>query len=83
MEILIWIIFAGVGMSLIAWVGLLTLAIKEELLRKLLLIFVAFSAGSLLGGAFLHLLPESIEKGGDTLIIFIWVLIGFSLFFLM
>lgn len=83
METLIWIIFAGVAMSLIAWVGLLTLAIKEELLRKILLIFVAFSAGALLGGAFLHLLPESIEKGGDTLIIFIWVLIGFALFFLM
>jgi len=66
METLIWIIFAGVGMSLIAWAGLLTLAIKEELLRKILLIFVAFSAGSLLGGAFLHLLTESIEKGGDT-----------------
>ena len=83
METLIWIIFAGVAMSLIAWAGLLTLAIKEELLRKILLIFVAFSAGALLGGAFLHLLPESIEKGGDTLIIFIWVLIGFALFFLM
>ncbi len=80
---LIWIIVAALAMSSIAWIGLITLSIKENLLRKILLYLVAFSAGALLGGAFLHLIPESIHKGGDLLHISLWVLIGFSLFFLM
>ncbi|TFF99352.1 MAG: ZIP family metal transporter, partial [Promethearchaeota archaeon] len=80
---LIWIIISTLGMSLIAWMGLITLSVKEDLLRKILLYLVAFSAGALLGGAFLHLIPESINKEGDMLLMAVWLLIGFSLFFLM
>jgi len=43
---------------------------------------VSLSAGALMGGAFLHLLPEAVEKSGDTEI-FIFVLAGFILFFMM
>ncbi len=70
-------------MSLIAWIGLVTLAVREELLRRLLLPLVAFSAGALLGGAFLHLLPESIIEIGPGLGMFLWLLVGFSIFFLL
>ena len=80
---LVWILIAAIGMSLIAWVGLVTLSVKEDFLRKILIYLVAFSAGALLGGAFLHLIPESIQKGQDLLFMSFWVLIGFSLFFLM
>jgi zinc and cadmium transporter len=44
-------------MSAIAWVGLISVALNQEQLKMLLLPLVAFSAGSLLGGALLHLLP--------------------------
>ena len=70
-------------MSLIAWIGLLTLFLKEELLKKILLPLVAFSAGALLGGAFLHMIPETINKVGPQLAVFLWLLFGFSLFFLL
>ena len=83
MSLLLWIIFATFGMSLLAWIGLVTLAIKEEVLKNIIAILVAFSAGALLGGAFFHLIPESIKKFEDTTVFFIWVIIGFSLFFLM
>jgi zinc and cadmium transporter len=83
MSLFLWIILATFGMSLIAWIGLFTLAIKEEILKNILAILVAFSAGALLGGAFFHLIPESIKKIEDIMILFIWVIIGFSLFFLM
>lgn len=43
------------------------MAIKKESLEKILLILVAFSAGALLGDAFIHLLPEAIEKNGGEL----------------
>lgn len=70
-------------MSLIAWVGLLTLVLKEELLQKILLILVAFSAGALLGGAFLHLIPEAVETWGSRLSLYLWLLLGFAIFFIM
>ena len=83
MTTLIWILASTFAMSLIAWVGLLTLFLKEELLKKIILPLVALSAGALLGGAFLHMIPEAIEALGLSLSIWLWVLIGFALFFLM
>jgi zinc and cadmium transporter len=83
MNTLFIIILFGLLMSLIAWIGLITLSVKERILRKLLLVLVAFSAGALLGGAFLHLLPETINQGGEPMIVCIWLIIGFSIFFLL
>ena len=84
---MLWILGATFLISLIAFVGALTLVLKEKLLSKVLLILVALSAGALIGGAFLHLLPEAIvEAGGDAdavLNIFLSLLFGFCLFFVM
>lgn len=82
METLWWIILSGIGMSLIALVGVVFCFFKEKRIRGLMLPLVAFSSGALLGGAFLHLIPEAMElaSGGGM---FLWILSGFSLFFLM
>jgi len=82
MNILFLIIGSTFLISLIAFVGMITLFLKERLLSKILLILVAFSAGALMGGAFLHLLPEAVSKSID-IEIFWWVLVGFIFFFLM
>jgi zinc and cadmium transporter len=80
---LAYIIITTFSIALIAFIGIFTLAIKEKLLNKILLFLVSLSAGALMGGAFLHLLPESIEKAEDSNVdIFIFVLIGFILFFI-
>ncbi|MEM7816013.1 MAG: ZIP family metal transporter [Candidatus Aenigmatarchaeota archaeon] len=50
--------------SLVSLIGVFTISIKDSVLRKILLYFVSFSAGALLGDAFLHLLPESISEMG-------------------
>lgn len=78
---LFWIILTTIIISGFALIGIFTLAIKEKLLQRILLYLVALSAGALMGGAFLHLLPESFEKfeNGDFLI---WVLLAFIFFFL-
>jgi len=67
--------------SLISFIGIFTLALKERLLDKIVLFLVSLSAGALMGGAFVHLLPESVElsRGLD---VFLFVLVGFALFFL-
>ncbi len=80
MTALLWILISTFLVSLIAFVGILALMLKEKLLEKILLILVALSAGALMGGAFLHLIPETIEKF-ESSDIFIYVLSGFALFF--
>ena len=68
--------------SLVSFAGLFTLSLKMDKLMKVLLYLVSFSAGALLGGAFIHLLPEAIEmSGGMTLQISLFVLSGLLGFF--
>lgn len=70
-------------MTAIAWVGILTFTVEERRLQSALLPLVAFSAGSLLAGALLHLLPEAVAARGGGVATFLPVLGGFALFFLM
>ncbi|MCK4440328.1 ZIP family metal transporter [Candidatus Bathyarchaeota archaeon] len=87
MSILIWIIGTTFLISLVAFVGALTLFLKEKFLKQILLILVAFSAGALIGGAFLHLMPEAIIKVGvneaSVLKVFLYLLLGFCIFFVL
>lgn len=80
---LIQILVATFVVSLISLVGILTFFLKKEFLNKALLVLVALSAGGLIGGAFLHLLPEAIEETGATLDVFLYLLLGFCLFFVL
>lgn len=81
---LFYILISTFLISLLAFVGALTLFLKEKLLNKALLILVAFSAGALLGGAFLHLIPKAVEiAGGETIALFLWLILGFCLFFVL
>lgn len=85
MNILFYIIISTFLISLISFVGAAILFLKKELLDKVLLILVAFSAGALMGGAFFHLIPEAIEKAGigELLNIFLYLIFGFCLFFIL
>jgi hypothetical protein len=67
----LWIIAGCLGMSLIALIGLVTLVLNEEQLSKLLLPLAALSAGSLLAGSVLHLIPESVAGGGPNVDVFL------------
>ncbi len=81
MSVLLWILAATIIDGLIALVGAAALLLKKETLGKILMVLVAFSTGALLGGAFLHLMPESIEamEAGTA---FSYLLVGFAIFFL-
>ena len=82
MEELLWILGSVIVVSLISLVGVVTLSLTDNVLKKLLFLLVAFSAGAMLGGAFIHLLPEALEKS-SSLFVFLFVLVGFSLFFIL
>lgn len=68
-------------MSAIALVGSVTLILQASTLQRILLPLVAFSAGSLIGGAFFHMIPAGLAAYGLSNSFFIWILAGFSVFF--
>jgi zinc and cadmium transporter len=77
------IVLGGILMSAIAMVGSVTLALKPATLDRLLLPLVAFAAGSLIGGAFFHMIPASMGEPGDILNVGVLVVAGFTVFFLL
>lgn len=79
---LILILSSTLVISLLSLAGVFALVLKEKILHQILLLLVAFSAGALAGGAFLHLLPESLEQLPPDAT-FLYALLGFSIFFLM
>jgi len=81
MNTLAWIVGSSLVMSAIALVGSVTLFLKEETLQRILLPLVAFAAGSLIGGAFFHMIPAGITRSGNTTSFYVWILAGFSVFF--
>ena len=64
--ILLWILISTFLVSIIAFIGVLSLAIRGKALENLLLVLVALSAGALMGGAFLHLIPEAVELSEEV-----------------
>ncbi len=76
-----WIVASGFLMGAIALVGSVTLLLRPDRLERILLPLVAFAAGSLLGGALLHLLPGAIAAAGPRPAVFMWMLGGFAAFF--
>jgi zinc and cadmium transporter len=80
--VLFWILASTLLVCLISLVGIFTLAIKDNLLHKILFCLIGFSAGALIGSAFLHILPEALEKT-NSLNVFYYLILGIILFFLM
>jgi zinc and cadmium transporter len=78
---LLWIVGGGVLMSAIAMVGSATLVLPERTLQRMLLPLVAFAAGSLLGGAFFHMLPAAHDAGMGNVEVYSLLLAGFAVFF--
>jgi zinc and cadmium transporter len=83
MSTLAWIIVGGVLMTAIAMVGSLTLVLKPATLDRLLLPLVALAAGSLIGGAFFHMIPAAFDASGDSLRVGIGIVAGFTVFFVL
>ncbi len=78
---LLMIIVGTFVITLCVWVAVLFIFLKKEILSKITMFLVALSAGALMGGAFLHLMPEATEAlAAETM--FTVFLISFVTFFL-
>jgi len=80
--VLFWSLASTFIVSLISLVGIFTLAIKDNLLHKVLFCLIGFSAGALIGSAFLHILPECLENSKSTTV-FSYLILGIIIFFIM
>ncbi len=82
-QIYFYTILSVVIVSLISLIGILSLFLSKKGLKSITLFFVSFSAGTLLGDAFIHLLPEAIDELGTGLTVWIWLLFGILIFFVL
>ena len=69
--------------SLISLVGVFTLSLQKEKLKKIIVYLVSFAVGGLMGDAFIHLLPEAFGALGVNLTTSLLVLSGLFLFFIL
>lgn len=83
MTTLLPIILSTVAISFGALAGIVTLILNRQRLQKILLSLVSLSAGTLMGGAFLHLLPEAVETAEEPHFVFLVTLASFVVFFLL
>jgi len=81
MNDLIAILASVTTVSLIAFVGIIFIGLKENLLKRILMALVGFASGTLLGGAFLHLLPEALKETNSIEIPLYYVILGIVSFF--
>lgn len=69
--------------SLVSLMGAFTLSLSRNFLKRILFFLVSFAVGSLLGGAFIHLLPEAFASDLDPMSVSLSVLGGIILFFVL
>jgi len=80
-EIWIYTLVSVFIVSLISLVGVFTLSFDQNKLYKVLIYFVSLSAGTLMGDAFIHLIPEAYEDVENPLRVSLLILLGILLFF--
>ena len=68
--------------SLSSFIGIFTISLNEKTLHKVLIILVAYSAGTILGAALFDLLPEAVELV-DTTLVYPIIAFGFVFFLLL
>ncbi|MFA6514685.1 MAG: ZIP family metal transporter [Candidatus Paceibacterota bacterium] len=68
--------------SLVSLVGVFSLSLKEEILKKYINFFISLAIGALLGDAFLHIIPEAFEGKLGVNLSSILIIVGILLFFI-
>lgn len=80
--ITLYTLIAVIAVSLISFIGIFFLSLKENLLKKYTHIFISLAVGALLGDAFIHLIPEMLNEFPNTKLGSLLIIIGILLFFI-
>src|SRR3989344_1832480 len=81
--IYIYSFISVVIVSLISLVGVFTLSLREDILKKYIFIFISLAVGALLGDAFIHLIPEALENSSNTNLTCTLIIAGIIIFFIL
>lgn len=79
----VYILISVLAVSFISFIGIATLSLRAEKLKRILIYLISFSAGALLGDVFLHLLPEFIGQKGLEARSSLLILGGILIFFVL
>lgn len=77
---LVEIILANIVVSLISFVGIIFISVREKIFEKVIFWLVSFASGAFIGIAFLRMIPNSIEKNPGAVYT---VVLGIFIFFLL
>lgn len=83
MQVWLYATLSVIIVSLISLIGIFTIPFSREKLNKILIYFVSFSAGTLLGDAFVHLIPEAYLEKSSSLFVSVSILLGIVIFFIL
>ncbi len=82
-DIWIYSLFAVMIVSSISLIGAIVMVIKQQIIKKILIIMVSFAAGAMLGDVFIHMIPELAEEGALNLKSSFFILLGIIIFFVL
>lgn len=68
--------------SLVSLVGVFSLSLKDDVLKKYINFFISLAIGALLGDAFLHIIPEAFKSDLGMIISSLLIIVGILLFFI-
>jgi len=75
-----YILLSVIVVSLISLTGIFFISLSKRSLEKILMVLIAFASGGMIGGAFLHLMPEAVSSGVKN--VWIYLIAGMLLFFI-
>lgn len=81
MDTTLYILASVIIVSLMSFVGVFGISLREDRLRKALIFLIPLAVGALLGDAFFHLIPEAFEEAENSAVVSLLILFGIISFF--
>lgn len=83
METISYIFMSIAAVSLVSFAGIAAFSMREQMMKRMLFVLVGLAAGTLIGDAVIHLIPESLEVIGDERAFGLALLLGIVVFFIL
>ena len=80
---LLWICGSVLLVSLISLIGIVTIAVHTDRLKRVLFVLVSLATGALLGDAIIHLIPEAFENSTSPAVVSGAIISGMLVFFIL
>jgi len=79
----VYALISVIIVSLISLIGVFSLSLREDLLKKYVGIFISLAVGALLGDAFIHIIPEAFKDSSNATLTSVLIIAGILLFFIL